>query len=71
VFTQDNIELPDRRLLRKEVEQTEQRLFAIARSRSEQRSARRRAIEEVLLCYSLMKEPGDVSRNYQEQDGTD
>jgi transposase InsO family protein len=65
VFAQDSIELPDRRLLRKEVERTEQRLFAIARSRSEQRSARRRAIEEVLLRYSLMKESGDVSRNYE------
>jgi len=65
VFTQDTIELPDRRQFSKEVERTEKRLFAIARSRSEQRSARRRAIEEVLLRYSLMKESGDVSRNYE------
>ncbi len=70
VFTQDNIELPDRRQFSKEVERTEQRLFAIARSRSKQRSTRRRAIEEVLLRYSLMKEPGDVSRNYEEKNGT-
>ena len=71
VFTQDNIELPDRRQFSKEVERTEQHLFATARSRSEQRSARRRAIEEVLLRYSLMKESGDVSRNYEEKNGTD
>ena len=71
VFTQDNIELPDRRQFSKEVERTEQRLLAIARSRLEQRSARRRAIEEVLLRYSLMKESGDVSRNYEEKNRTD
>jgi len=71
VFTQDNIELPDRRRFRKEVDRTEQSLLATARSRSEQRSARRRAIEEVLLRYSLMKESGDVSRNYEARIRTD
>ena len=65
VFTQDNIELPDRRHLKKEVDRIEQYLLATARSRSQQRRARRRAIEEVLLRYSLMKESGDVSRNYE------
>ncbi len=50
---------------RKEVDKTEERFLAAARSRSEQRRARRRAIEEVLLRYSLMKESGDVSRNYE------
>jgi len=62
---------PDRRRFRKEVEQTEQRLLSIARSRLEQRKARRRAIEEVLLRYSLMKESGDVSRNYEAKIRTD
>jgi transposase InsO family protein len=71
VFTQDNVKLLDRRRFRKEVDRTEQRLLAIARSRSEQRSARRRAIEEVLLRYSLMKESGDVSRNYEAKIRTD
>jgi transposase InsO family protein len=71
VFTEDNIELPDRRQFSKEVDRTEQRLLVIARSRSEQRSARRRAIEEVLLRYSLMKESGDVSRNYEAKIRTD
>ena len=71
VFTQDNAELPDRRRFRKEVDRTQQRLLAIARSRSEQRRARRRAIEEVLLRYSLMKESGDVSRNYEAKIRTD
>ncbi|UCG50420.1 MAG: hypothetical protein JSW58_09400, partial [Candidatus Latescibacterota bacterium] len=71
VFTQDNVKLPDRWRLRKEVDRTEERLLTIARSRSEQRSARRRAIEEVLLRYCLMKESGDVSRNYEARSRTD
>jgi transposase InsO family protein len=71
VFTEDIIKLQDRQRFRKEVDQTEQRLFATARSRSEQRSARRRAIEEVLLRYSLMKESGDVSRNCEAKIRTD
>jgi transposase InsO family protein len=71
VFSQENIELPDRRRFKKEVEQTEQRLSATARSRLEKRRTRRRAIEEVLLRYSLMKESGDVSRNYEAKIRTD
>lgn len=63
VFDNHRIKLPDRRRFRKEVNQTETELLARARSRSEERSARRRAIEQVLLRYSLMKELGDVSRN--------
>ena len=63
VFQHDRINLPDRQQFREEVDQTEQGLLAGARSRAEVQSARRRAIEEVLLRYSLMKESGDVSRN--------
>lgn len=63
VFENHSIKLPDRQRFRKEVDQTETRLLAGARSRSEERSARRRAIEHVLLRYSLMKESVDVSRN--------
>jgi hypothetical protein len=70
VFTQDRIELPDRQQLRKEVDAAEQRLLAQARSRYEERRARRRAIEEVLLRYGLMKEMGDVSHDYGDQKGT-
>jgi transposase InsO family protein len=62
-FEDHHIKLPDRQKFRKEVDQTEKKLLATARSRSEERSARRRAIEDVLLRYSLMKESGDVSRN--------
>ncbi len=65
VFTDHRIQLPDRQQLREEVERTERQLLAGARSRAEVQSARRRAIEEVLLSYNLMKEMGDVSRNYE------
>jgi transposase InsO family protein len=71
VFSEDQAQLPDRRRFRKEVERTEQHLLSIARSRSERRRARRRAIEEVLLRYGLMKESGDVSRNYKAEITTD
>jgi len=71
VFTQDSVKLPDRWRFRKEVDRIEERLLATASSRSEQRSARRRAIEEVLLRYCLMKESGDVSRNYEARSRTD
>jgi hypothetical protein len=71
VFTPNNIDLPNRRRFKKEVDQTEQRLSSIARSHLEQRRARRRAIEEVLLLYGLMKESGDVSRNYEAKIRTD
>ena len=70
VFEHHRITLPDRGEFREEVDQTEQRLLAQARCRSEERRARRRAIEEVLLRYSLMKEMGDVSRNYGGQNAT-
>ncbi len=70
VFQRDRINLPDRQQCRNEVDQTEQSLLAQARSRAEEQSARRRAIEEVLLRYSLMKESGDVSRNYEAETRT-
>ena len=63
VFEDHHIKLPDRQRFRKEIDQAEKELLAGARSRAETRSARQRAIEEVLLRYSLMKESGDVSRN--------
>jgi len=70
VFELDRIELPNRHTLRKEVDQAEQQWIARARSRAEEQSARRRAIEEVLLAYSLMKEIGDVSTDYEAQKRT-
>jgi transposase InsO family protein len=69
-FEFDRIELPDRAKFRKEVDQTERRWQAAARSRSEEESARRRAIEEVLWNYGLMKEIADVSRNYEAETRT-
>jgi transposase InsO family protein len=63
-YEQDRLELPDRRIFRDRVDRQEQELRAAARSRSELKSARRRAVEQVLLGYGLMKESGDVSHNY-------
>lgn len=64
VFEQDRVTLPDRDALRKEVDHTETRMLEEARSRSEVDSARRRAVEHVLLAHGLMKELGDVSTDY-------
>lgn len=51
----------DRAQFRKEVDLRESQLKASARSRKEQDSARRRAIEQVLLVYGLMAKREDVS----------
>lgn len=64
VFEQDRVALPGRDALRKEVELTEAWMLAEARSRCEVDSARRRAVEHVLLAHGLMKETGDVSTYY-------
>jgi transposase InsO family protein len=63
VFEQDRIRCPDRVALRKEVDRTERRLRAEATTRAETDSARRRAVEGVLLAYGLMSELEDVSHN--------
>ena len=65
VFEQDRIPLPDRQDFRKEVDRTERRLHVAATTRAERDAARRRAVEQVLLAYGLMKEIGDVSRNFE------
>jgi hypothetical protein len=65
VFEQDRVALPGRDALRKEVEHTEAWMLAEARSRWEVDSARRKAVEHVLLAHGFMKETGDVSTDYQ------
>jgi transposase InsO family protein len=64
-FERDRVPLPQRQEFTKEVNRTEQKLRAEAITRTERDSARRRAVEHVLLAYGLMKETGDVSRNYE------
>ena len=63
-YTEGLSELPDRRLFRQEVKLKEQKLLSTARSRSEVRSARRRAIEQTLWCYGLMEIEGNVSHDF-------
>lgn len=53
----------DRAEFRKEVDFRESQLKATARSRKERDSARRRAIEQVLLSYGLLAKREDVSTN--------
>jgi hypothetical protein len=70
VFEQDRIGLPDRGRFAEQVDRTEQQLHDAATTRAERESARRRAIEQVLLAYGLMKEIGDVSHNFKAAEGT-
>jgi hypothetical protein len=70
VFEQDRIPLPDRRVFREEVNRTERELHKAAATRAETESARRRAVEGVLLAYAFMKEVTDVSHNLESAEGT-
>jgi transposase InsO family protein len=65
----DNTPRPvvDRAEFRKEVDLRESQLKAAARSRKERDSARRRAIEQVLLSYGLLAKREDVSTNFTTQ----
>ena len=53
-----------------EVNRTERELQDAAVTRAQTDSARRRAVEAVLLAYGLMKETGDVSHNFEAAEGT-
>jgi transposase InsO family protein len=70
VFARDRIPLPDRQEFIQEVNRTERNLHAAATTRAERDAARRRAVEQVLLAYGLMKEMGDVSHNCRAAVGT-
>jgi hypothetical protein len=70
VFEKDRIPLPDRRVFMEKVNRTERELHDAAVTRAQTDSARRRAVEGVLLAYGLMKEIGDVSHNYEAAEGT-
>jgi len=63
VYTRTRMDLPDREQLMKEVDETERRLRNQAVSRNKRDSARRRAIEEVLLNHGLLIEEVNVSPN--------
>lgn len=63
--------LPDRAELRKEVELEQKRLKSLATCRRQVRGARRHAIEVVLSRHSLLRETGDVSRDFSSDRRTD
>jgi hypothetical protein len=64
-FERDRIPLPDRGAFAEEVDRVEREFRNAATTRAERDSARRRAVEYVLLAYGLMKVMGDVSHNYE------
>ncbi len=61
VFEGDQRQLPQRSVFRKEERKVEEKRLVVACSRKEQASARRKAVEAVLLSYGLFKEIVDVS----------
>ena len=57
-------------LFMEKVDRTELELLEVATSRAERDSARRRAVEHVLLDYGLMKIMVDVSHNLEPAEAT-
>jgi len=64
VFERDRGRLPSRGAFMRKVDRVERELLSLATSRAERESARRRAVESVLLAYGLMKQIEDVSHNF-------
>jgi transposase InsO family protein len=62
-YERDRIPLPDRKTFMDKIDRIEFKLLETATSRAEKDSARRRAVEHVLLDYGLMKTMVDVSHN--------
>jgi hypothetical protein len=63
-YEEDRTPLPDRSEFIDEVKDTERSLRAQASSRRERDSSHRRAVEEVLMRYGLMRIEGDVSHDF-------
>jgi hypothetical protein len=62
-YREGQMALPDRSEFIAKVNRMEKTLRDAARSRSEKENARRRAVEQGLLCYGLIEEWSDMSRN--------
>jgi transposase InsO family protein len=69
-YERDRTPLPDRRTFMASIDRTELELLDAASSRAEKDSARRRAVEHVLLDYGLMKTMVDVSHNLEAAEAT-
>jgi transposase InsO family protein len=63
-FEQDRVPLPDRAAFRADVDRMEVLLESLAGTRELKDSARRRAVEQVLIDYRLMEVNGDVSPDF-------
>jgi len=70
VFESEPVKLPDRRKLYKEVIKMEKTFIDNSCSRKQKDDARRRATQEVLFRYGLMKELTDMSTYLNEKTGT-
>jgi hypothetical protein len=62
--------LPDRRIFALEVDATEKRLKQEAKSRKEKDCARRKAVEQAMIRYGLLKYNADLSTYFQAEIGT-
>lgn len=70
-YEQSNIRRPGHRTFLAEVNRQQRKLETEATSRAQLRSARRRATEQVLMRYGLMKIVGDVSHDLSSDVGTE
>ncbi len=70
-YNTDLSQLPNRQLFRASVASKEQELLASATSRSEERKAHRKAIEQALWSYGLMSIEGKVSHDLLLEVGTE
>lgn len=70
VFEQDRVPLPDRWTFKKEVDEAEKSHAAQAASREQEGTARRRAVEAVLLNHGLLEVMGSVSTYFAPGDTT-
>ncbi|MBW1688137.1 MAG: transposase family protein [Deltaproteobacteria bacterium] len=71
VYEADRMQLPDRQAFIEQIDRTALELRDRATSRFEKDSARRRAVEHVLLSYGLMKQMVDVSQNFEAAEVTE
>ncbi len=71
VYRDQRLKLPDRSRFRRDVDRREIQLEKEATSRAEQDSARRRAVEQVLIRYGLLKYGAGMSTDFKARTGTD
>ncbi len=71
VYREQRQKLPNRQRFRQQVDRKEIQLTKEATSRAQRDSARRRAVEQVLIRYGLLKYGADLSTYFKARTGTD